>query len=163
MKIESAQEKKKKFVIVIGCILLIIGIVILYQINHEKETFLVCTISDETYKNYQEVITYHYKGDVLKSFKREEVVSSITKDEVDDRYQYFLDIKEELEENDYLRYTVEKNNLDVLIETDIEISAIPSFFDNYMQATSIKATSKKEEVKAYYKKENYNCEEKRNK
>ncbi len=162
MKLEEKKEKKKRLFIVISCILTIIVIFIILQLTRTKEVFLVCTISDKTYKNYQEVITYHYKGEVLESFKREEVISSTTKEEVDDRYQYFIDIKEELEENDYLKYTVKKDNLDVLVKTEIGVNTIPSFFDNYMQATNIKATSKKEDVKAYYKKENYTCEEKRN-
>lgn len=152
------EYNPKKMALIIIAIFIFIGILsFLYQKNNHEETWIVCENNSEEYSNYKEIIKYRFLKKDLYGFYREEVVSSYNQEDLEDRYQYFKDIQSELDLSSDLSYEVEKKNLDVEVKTYIGVKNLPLFFDNYMQANSLKSTSTKDEIKKYYEDNKYAC------
>lgn len=152
------NNTKRIIIITILGFFFLAGLSIIYSSTHHKETWLVCANKTGKYKDYEETIKYRYIGKVLYGFYREEKIMEESEEDLEERYNYFTDIKDELELSDNLAYDIVKNDNNVEIKTYIGVSNMPSFFNKYIESTPIKSSSTVSEIENYYKQEGYECE-----
>lgn len=158
MKNKMDDNTKRIITIVILVCVFLSSFSIIYRNKNNKETWLVCTNKTGKYQNYEETIKYRYIGKNLYGFYREEKITEANEKDIEERYNYFLEIKEGLELSDNLNYDVIKNEDNVEVKTYIGVINMPSFFNKYIESTSIKSSSTVSEIKKYYEQEGYECE-----
>lgn len=157
MKEKMDYDTKRMIIIVIIGFALLIILSLVYNSRHHKETWLVCENKTGTYENYSEIIKYRYVGSTLYGFYREEVILEDSEEDIEERYEYFNDIKENLELSDNLDYEITKNTDSIEVKTYIGVSAMPSFFNKYIESTPITATSTVDTINDYYEELGYEC------
>ncbi len=150
------DTKRIIIIILIGFAFLIV-LSIVYSSRHHKETWVVCENKTGKYKNYNEIIKYRYVGSKLYGFYREEKIMEESKEDIEERYNYFLEIKDNLELSDNLDYDIKKNDDSVEVKTYIGVSFMPSFFNKYIESIPLSSSSTVKEVEEYYQKEGYEC------
>ena len=151
------DTKRIIIIIIIGFVFLAV-LSIIYSSKHHKETWLVCTNNTGKYKDYEETIKYRFTGEVLYGFYREEKIMVDNEEDLEERYNYFFEIKDELELSDNLDYDIKKNKDSVEIKTYIGVVNMPNFFNKYIESTPITYRSDLDDIKAYYEDEGYVCE-----
>lgn len=148
----------KRIIVIIAIGFMFLGAIsIIYNHNHHKETWLVCANKTGKYDNYKETIKYRYVTSSLYGFYREEKIMEKSAEDIEERYNYFNDIKENLELSDNLDYDIKKNDDSVEVKTYIGVINMRSFFNTYIESTPINSLSTVDEVKDYYEKEGYEC------
>lgn len=149
----------KRIIIIIAIGFMFLGAVsIIYSHNHHKETWLVCANKTGKHKNYEETIKYRYVDKTLYGFYREEKIMEESAEDIEERYNYFKEIQDELELSSNLDYDIKKNTDSVEVKTYIGVSNMRSFFNTYIESTPINSSSTVDDVREYYESEGYVCE-----
>lgn len=156
------MQPKYKYNPYIIAIVIIIGVSIfgilnyLYTEKNKHETWIICEYPNN-YTNYTETLRFFYYDDIFNEYYRDEVVTG----NVDENYQYFADIKEDLETDKYFSYDIEKNADNVTIKTYINVANRPEFFNSYINNFDIDNTSDSDIIMTKLTNHGYTCHKER--
>ena len=148
----------KRIIVIIAIGFMFLGIIsIIYSHNHHKETWLVCVNKTGKYQGYEETIKYRYVSSSLYGFYREEKIMEDSAEDIEERFNYFSEIKDNLELSENLDYDIKKNEDSVEVKTYIGVINMRTFFNTYIESIPVNASSTVDEVKNYYEREGYEC------
>lgn len=133
---------------------------ILYRRSQYTETWYICTFPS-AYDSYTETLKFRYKEDTLYGYYREETFLRDNDKDLEERYNYFKQIAEDLKTDKDFTYTVEKKDDRVNVNTYINVVSLPDFFENYIESFSIKRDDSIKNIEEKLKKSNYSCKIKR--
>lgn len=151
----------KKFSPIKITVIIIIGFILfgvfgyLYMINSYTETWLVCNYPNK-YTNYTETLKFRYKEQLF-GYYREEILTATTDEELEEEYEYFNDIKKDLEESETFSYDVKKQDKSIIVKTYIEVEEQEDFFDYYMKDMKITSTDTIDLIKVELENLGYTC------
>lgn len=139
-------------------IAIFVGIVILNNRYNTlmKEKKVICDF-DIDYSNYEEKVTFVFKENkIVKYYRNEEFYRTEDKN-IDEIYNYFLEIANQYEPSDSFKYTVKKVKDIVYIDTYIDAVEQSAMFEDYVGGLGIRSSFNPEQVKRKLDSTNYKC------
>lgn len=150
------SKTKLSIIVILGCVMFII-LGVLYEKNSYTESWIVCKFPDK-YDYYKETIKYRVlREDGLYGFYREEIFLATTDTSLKEREEYFLDIKETLEEDRDFKYEVTNDNVSVNVNTYMNVIKYNTFFNEYIKDFNITNKSTIEEITKSMEDKGYTC------
>lgn len=154
------KQTKKSVTAPIIIVIAIFTIIILasYMKSQEyTEEWLICKYPSN-YENYKETLKFRFYQNVMMGYYREEVFEAEDEEELEEQYNYFLDIKEGLHEDKDFSYDVTKEDLSITVKTFIDTLDNAEFFDSYIDDLDLNAADELDMVRTELNGINYKCE-----
>lgn len=128
----------------------------LYRRSSYTEAWLICEYP-ENYRNYTETLKFRYVEERLYGYYREEHFIATDTSDLEERYEYFSDIADDLYITDDFSYEVEKGEDEVIVNTYIGVFNEEEIFNNYMESMEMTNDSNLEEIENKLKEQDYTC------
>lgn len=128
----------------------------LYRRSSYTEAWLICEYP-ENYRNYTETLKFRYVEERLYGYYREEHFIATDTSDLEERYEYFSDIADDLYITDDFSYEVEKGEDEVIVNTYIGVFNEEEIFNNYMASMEMTNDSNLEEIESKLEEQDYTC------
>lgn len=128
----------------------------LYRRSSYTEAWLICEYP-ENYRNYTETLKFRYVEERLYGYYREEHFIATDTSDLEERYEYFSDIADDLYITDDFSYEVEKGEDEVIVNTYIGVFNEEEIFNNYMESMEMTNDSNLEEIENKLEEQDYTC------
>ena len=128
----------------------------LYRRTTYTEAWLICEYP-ENYRNYTETLKFRYVEERLYGYYREEHFIATDTSDLEERYEYFSDIADDLYITDDFSYEVEKGEDEVIVNTYIGVFNEEEIFNKYMESMEMTNDSNLEEIENKLEEQDYTC------
>ena len=128
--------------------------------RHASYTTTILTCNKDLTNEYHEELKFRFDvNNELVAYYRKEVLSNMDEEGINSNYAYFQGELEKVKDNlnDNFKYTVNKNDNSIEVNTYINVAVYKTFFTNYINNESINSSSSVNDVEKFLKDNSYNC------